>query len=169
MVQKSKIISLYEKVQKIHYQVCKFEADKIDKNLEYGDCRHKSYLLKKLLEDVGFEVKEVIVIFNWEDIPLPKKILGILKAGTIWEHISLKVKIRGKWIKVDCTWNPELKEKGFPITENWNGESDTKQVTEGKLEFYDKDKYIKDKQKIKVVKEEAYKFADALNKSLNMH
>lgn len=166
MVQKNKIVVLFEKVQRISYRICKFEEEEIDENLNYGDCRHKSYLLKRLLEDEGFEVRKVKVIFNWADLPLPKEILEILKAGTIWEHTSLKVKIKGRWIKVDCTWNPELKGKNFPVTENWDGESDTKQVTEGELEFYDEDVYIKDKQKIKIVKEEAYKFADVLNKFL---
>ncbi|RMD66252.1 hypothetical protein D6817_04460, partial [Candidatus Pacearchaeota archaeon] len=67
----------------------------------------------------------------------------------------------------DCTWNPKLKEKGFPITENWDGKSDTKQITEGKLEFFDKEDYVKDKNKIKISKEEAYKFAEELNKFLS--
>lgn len=162
---KNKVIQIFEKVQKIPYQVCKYDENEIDENLEKGDCRHKHFLLKKLLEQEGFNVKEVKVIFNWEDLPIPKEILEILKAGTIWDHNSLRVKVNKKWIKVDCTWNLELKEKGFPVTENWDGKSDTKQVTEGKLDFYDIDKYSKDK-RIHIVKEEAYAFADALNKWL---
>ena len=163
----SKLIEIFEKVQKIPYQVCKYDENEIDENLEKGDCRHKHFLLKKLLEQEGFNVKEVKVIFNWEDLPIPKEILEILKTGTIWDHSSLKVQINNKWIKVDCTWNPKLKEKGFPITENWDGKSDTKQVTEGKLEFFDKEDYVKDTNKIKISKEEAYKFAEELNKFLS--
>lgn len=163
---KKKIVEIFERVQKIPYQVCKYDEDTIDKNLKKGDCRHKHFLLKKLLEDEGFEVKETRIVFDWADLPLPKNILKILKAGTVWDHNSLKVKINGKWVKVDCTWNPKLKNKRFPITENWDGESETKQLTEGKLEFFDKMNYIKDKNKIKIAKEEAYKFADALNKFL---
>jgi|GEM_PF-810754 len=162
-----KLIEIFEKVQKIPYQVCKYDENEIDENLEKGDCRHKHFLLKKLLEQEGFNVKEVKVIFNWEDLPIPKDILEILKAGTIWDHSSLKVQINNKWIKVDCTWNSKLKEKGFPITKNWDGKSDTKQVTEGKLEFFDKENYVKDTNKIKISKEEAYKFAEELNKFLS--
>jgi len=163
----SKLIEIFEKVQKIPYQVCKYDEKEIYENLDKGDCRHKHFLLKKLLEQEGFKVKEVKVIFNWEDLPIPKKILEILKAGKIWDHSSLKVQVDNSWIKVDCTWNPKLKEKGFPVTENWDGKSDTKQVTEGKLEFFDKENYVKDTNKIKISKEEAYKFAEELNKFLS--
>lgn len=160
----SGIIELFEKVQRIPYRVCRYSEDEIDENLQRGDCRHKHFLLKRLLEQEGFEAREVKVIFNWKDLPIPETILRILKSGTIWDHNSLKVKIGKRWVKVDCTWNPELKKKGFPVTENWDGISDTKQITEGKLEFFDKKDYIKDK--IKVSKEEAYKFAERLNQFL---
>lgn len=163
---RNKLVDIFEKVQKVPYQACKYGENEIDEDLKQGDCRHKHFLLKKLLEQEGFEVREVKVIFNWKDLSISATILKILKAGTVWDHDSLKVKVNNKWIKVDCTWNPELKEKGFPVTENWDGKSDTKQVTEGKLEFFDKEKYIKDKERIKVIKEEAYKFAKALNQFL---
>ncbi len=159
-----KLVKLFKKVQKIPYKVCRFDKEKIDENLPYGDCRHKSELLYNLLRREGFEVEKIKVIFDWKDLPIPKEILSILKkSGTVWVHDSLKVKINNKWIKVDCTWNPELKAKGFPVTETWDGRSDTKQVTEGKLEFYDAENC---KKKIKVDKQEALKFAEELNKFL---
>jgi hypothetical protein len=50
-------------------------------------------------------------------LPIPKALLSILKnSGTIWEHDSISVKVNNKWIRVDCTWNPNLEKKGFPIT-----------------------------------------------------
>ena len=159
------LIKIFEKVQKIPYRVCKFEEDKVDKNLKFGDCRHKSTLLKQLLQKRGFEIKEVKVIFDWKDLPLPNEILSILKKSpTIWPHSSLKVKINNKWLKVDCTWNPGLEKKGFPITKNWDGKTDTKQVTRGKLRFIDKEKYNK---KIKIDIDEAKEFAGTLNNYLN--
>jgi hypothetical protein len=164
---KNELIDIFEKVQEIPYNVCKYNEGEIDENLEKGDCRHKHFLLKKLLEQKGFEVGVVKVVFDWKDLPIPKNILDILKSGTIWDHDSLKIKVNGDWISVDCTWNPKLKEKGFPVTENWDGNSDTMQVTTGKLEFFDKGEYIKESAKIKISKEEAYKFADALNQFLS--
>lgn len=159
-----RLIKIFKKVQKIPYKVCKFEKEKIKKNLRYGDCRHKSFLLKSLLEKEGYEVKEMKVIFDWKDLLLPQEVISILKKSpTIWTHDSLKVKIKHRWVKVDPTWNPELEEKGFPVTKNWNGETDTEQVTNGKLKFIDKDKCDK---KIKIDIGEARNFAKKLNEYL---
>jgi hypothetical protein len=162
---KNKLTKIFEKVQKIPYQVCQFKEEEINEDIKCGDCRHKHFLLKKLLEKEGFEVKEMKVIFDWKDLPFPKELLEILQAGTIWDHDSLEVRINKKWIKVDCTWNLELKQKGFPVTETWDGTSNTEQITKGKLVFHDKEGYTKDS-RIKIVKEEAYEFAEKLNKYL---
>ena len=100
---KTNLVNLFEKVQKIYYKVCKFEKDKIDENLSYGDCRHKSELLFKLLQKEGYQVKKVKAIFDWKDLPLPKKLLSILQRNSIWDHDTLLVNVDGKWIMVDCT------------------------------------------------------------------
>lgn len=161
----NKLIKIFKKVQKIPYKVCKFDKVNINQNLKYGDCRHKSLLLKILLEKEGYEVKELKVIFDWKDLPIPEKIISILKKSpTVWPHNSLKVKMNNKWLKVDPTWNLELENKGFPITKKWDGESDTKQVTEGKLKFYNKENFTK---KIIIDKEEAKDFAHSLNNFLS--
>ena len=157
------LVRLFEKVQRIPYRVCKFEKDKIDENLAYGDCRHKSELLSKFLQKEGYEVKRVKVLFDWKDLPLPKKLLYILQGNSILDHDSLSININGKWTRVDCTWNPELLKLGFPVTVNWDGKSDTKQVTDGKLEFFDAKNYIKG---VKIERKIALKFADGLNKWL---
>ncbi len=158
------IIKIFKYVQKIPYRVCKFEKEKITYKLKYGDCRHKAFLLKTLLEKQGYEVMEIKVIFDWKDLPIPKEIISILKkSSTIWPHDSLKVKIKNRWVKIDPTWNPELEKKGFPITKKWDGKTDTKQVTEGKLKFYKKEKYIK---KNKINLDEAKMFAEILNEYL---
>jgi len=169
-----KLVSTFNKVQKIPYVVCQFEEDKIGENLREGDCRHKSYLLKKLLDAEGYKTKIVKVIFDWKDLPIPKRILTILKkSSTVWIHNALAVKVHGDYIFVDPTWNPELEKKGFPVAKKWNGLEDTKQVTEGEITFIkekefekDKDKILKE-HKIKIDKKEALRFADKLNKYLS--
>lgn len=170
MANKTKLVELFKKVQKIPYKVCPYNENKIDEKLAYGDCRHKSFLLKKLLEEQGFEVKRCKVIFDWSDLPLPKKILNILKSGRKFPHNILKVKIGKKWIKVDCNWQIALKDKGFPVTEDWDGKSDTKQITKGKLIFFDNNgdyiNHIKEKKDVNTSTEEAYKFYTALDKFL---
>lgn len=159
------IISLFKRVQAIPYCICKYDEELVNETLAVGDCRHKSTLLKQLYEREGYEVRKVKVIFDWKDLPVPTEILSLLKAGTIWDHDALEVKVQNNWIKVDCTWNPELEKKGFPITKNWDGKTDTLQVTCGKLEFHNAVNYIRS-QKIKVIKVEAYAFADAFNRWL---
>ena len=165
-----KLIEIFEKVQKIPYRACKFDETKIDSSLKFGDCRHKSALLKKLLNKEGYETKKMKVIFNWKDLPLPKKMFSILnKSSTVWVHDALAVKVHGSYIFLDPAWHLELKSLGFPITEKWNGLEDTKQVTEGKLEFYKQKDFNLKKEKIlkkygvKIDKDEAAKFANALN------
>ncbi|MEK6926971.1 MAG: hypothetical protein AABX11_00915 [Nanoarchaeota archaeon] len=160
-----KLIEIFKKVQTIPYKVCKYDESQIDEKLKEGDCRHKSTLLFNLLKKEGFEVKKIKVIFNWKDLPLPKKIISLLKkSSSIWDHDAVAVKINSNWIKVDCTWDPALKNIGFPVTINWDGKSDTLGVTNGVLNYYDTDNYVKDNIKIKIVKEEAHQFAESLNK-----
>ena len=160
----TKIIRLFEQVQKIPYIVCKFEADRMDETLKEGDCRHKATLLYNLLQKEGLKVKKIKVIFDWKDLPIPVEILSNLReSSTIWDHNALAVKINDQWIKIDCTWDLALDKAGFPVTKNWDGKSNTLQITNGKLKFIGADKYFKDK-KIKIIKEEAHAFAEALNK-----
>lgn len=166
MENRKKLIVIFEKVQKIPYKVCIFDNDKINENLKYGDCRHKSNLLYLLLKKEGIEVKKIKVLFDWRDLPLPEEMIEILKeSDKIWPHDAVEVKVENKWIKVDCTWNPELEKIGFPVTKRWDGNSDTKQVTEGKLEFFNHGEF---NFKPKIIKEEAYKFAEKLNELVNV-
>lgn len=169
-----KLIRIFEKVQKVQYKVCQFDESKVNEKLKFGDCRHKSTLLKKLLDEKGYKTKKMKVIFNWKDLHLPKRIILVLKkSSTIWTHDTLAVKVHGDYIFLDPTWNLELKRLKFPVTENWSGLEDTKQVTEGELEFYKEDDFnskkeeILKKYNIHIDKEEAYEFADKLNKYLN--
>jgi len=167
------LIQTFHKVQKIPYKVCQFDESKINSRIKEGDCRHKAYLLKQLLVKKGYSAKIIKVVFDWRYLPIPKKILDILKrSSTVWLHDAVAVRIHGDYIFVDPTWNPELEKKGFPITKKWNGLEDTKQVTEGKVIFIKEKEFEKDKDKIlkgykiHVDKEESSNFAEALNQWL---
>lgn len=167
------IIQSFETVQKIPYRVCKYEEENINENIKFGDCRHKSQLLLNLLTEKGFKAQKIKVIFNWRDLPIPKNTINILKnSSTVWTHDIVRVKIHGNYLYLDPTWNPELEKKGFPVTKEWNGLEDTKQVTDGEIEFYKEKEFNEKKEeilkehKIKIDKEEAYKFAEALNDGL---
>jgi len=169
-----KIIKIFEKVQKIPYRVSPFNENKIKRNLKFGDCRHKSFLLAKLLKKVGVKVKIIKVIFDWKDLPIPKEILSTLKnSSTVQVHTIVWAKIHGNYLYLDPTWPTYLEKKGFPVTKDWNGLEDTKQVTKGELTFFKKDDFnerkdeILKRYKIKMDKGEMHNFADKLNKWIN--
>lgn len=157
-----KIVKLFNKVQKIPYKVVPFKKEEITEEIVCGDCRHKTYLLKKLLDRENIDSKIVFVLFDWNDLPIPKKILSILKkSGTVWGHKIIEARINGKVLKIDCSWDPGLEKEGFPVTKEWNGLENTKQITNGKLEFLSEEEF--EKKKPFLNKEEAYLFAEKLN------
>lgn len=160
------IISLFERVQKIPYKVCEFDETNVSDGLTCGDCRHKSFLLFKLLTEKGYQVKRTKIIFDWKDLPIPKDILAILKkSGTISTHDSVRVKFNGDFLHLDCAWDPSLANAGFPVTKNWTGLRDTEQITNGDLEFYswDSEEYKERMKQIHIDKDEMHKFSSALN------
>jgi len=160
-----KIVKIFKKVQKIPYKIIPFNEKEIDKNLKYGDCRHKSFLLKKLLDKEGYNSKIIFVLFDWKDLPIPNEMISILKkSGTIFGHKILKIRVGNKEIKIDCSWDPKLKKGNFPVTEKWNGLEDTKQITEKKIQFLSKEEF--NKKKPSIDKKEAHLFAESLNKFL---
>ncbi|MBU3907349.1 MAG: hypothetical protein KKA64_03805 [Nanoarchaeota archaeon] len=134
------LVHAFTFVQAIPYK-CRAElidGNGVSTNIPYANCRQKRDLLKRSFESLGYKTKELDAIFDWTDLPLPGYILKILKkSGTKQKHHLLEVKVNDKCIKIDPTWNLELRDKGFPITVSWNGETDTKQVSFGRIIYYD--------------------------------
>jgi len=64
----NKLVEIFKKVQKIPYKVCKFDKNELNEHISYGDCRHKSELLKRLLEKEGFEVKKLKVLLQTMEV-----------------------------------------------------------------------------------------------------
>ena len=119
-----KIIKLYKKVQRIPYY-CLTERDPnllLRKNK--GSCSEKHLYLGKEFEKLGIPVKYLLIKFNWNDLPISKEIISKKDSPIGW-HLALKIKLNKKWILVDATWDPKLKKAGFPITQNWLGQSNT--------------------------------------------
>lgn len=134
---KAKLIELFEKVQAVPYRCRSEEFSYSGVMPSYANCNQKRNILGILLDKEGFESRNLDAVFDWKDLPLPKEILKNLRnSGTQQKHHLLEVKINGDYLKIDPTWNPELGRRGFPITENWGGESDTEQITKGKIWFY---------------------------------
>lgn len=95
-----------------------------------GDCRHKRDALFQLYKDKGFAVRKVTVLYNYADLPLPKNCLAELSETRDF-HSGMEVKTSNGWTRVDATWDPLLAKYGFPLTTTWDGESPTKNVTDG--------------------------------------
>lgn len=162
-----KIIKTFEFVQKIPYKVCKFESvDELITN-NFGDCRHKHSFLFEVYSKLGLKVEKIKVLFDWKDLPIPNEKLKILeKSGTIFPHNALYLFRGNKKILVDSTWEPRLEKMGFPITNNWDGKSDTKNISYGNVENLTLEEYEERKKTLGLVKEELILFADEINNFL---
>ncbi len=122
-------VKLFEKVRDIPYGNIgsRDPQDVYDKNK--GTCSGKHELLKELYKELGVEVKNFVAVHKFNDLKsdFPKDIKEILDKTEIRDpHNFLKIKVNGKWLTVDATWDKPLKKLGFPVTENWDGKSDTK-------------------------------------------
>lgn len=162
---------IFEFVQSFPYGVRKFTpkggTELYDE--EGGDCRHKSDALYNLFKEMGYEVRRLDVAFDWADLPIPKEILAEKKkSGTRAFHDAIEMKIDGKWVYVDPTWNQELKAKGFPVA-TWDGVRATREVTTGPVKkipagtFKTFEEYLKAEKIPWPVRSET----DAFNKKLN--
>jgi len=162
---------LFSFVQNIPYRIVHFDdgsyacSENVNIFIKMGDCRHKSLLLYNLLQEKNFPVEKVKVIFDWKDLPIPHEILGLLKkSGTIWSHDALKLNTNPYYpIYIDATWNSELERLGFPVTKAWDGKGSTKNVTNGKVEFFDADGFRNENHGIHIDRIEASEFGEALN------
>lgn len=122
-------IAAFELVRRIPYRLTRWTGDPDSLfNTQKGDCRHKAAAARRLFEKLGFQARQVMVVFDWANLPIPSRILQIL-PDTKSFHDSVEVRLGGKWMIVDPTWDPGLKAAGFPIMEKWDGVSPTLEVT----------------------------------------
>ncbi|MDD5111495.1 MAG: transglutaminase domain-containing protein [Candidatus Altiarchaeota archaeon] len=92
-----------------------------------GTCTGKHLLLKACLVELGIECREVACTFKWDEqkIRYPPNMQAILDEGG-WEHGHnfLQLKISGRWVDVDVTWNPQLRPYGFrAFPEDWDAKT----------------------------------------------
>ena len=159
-----KLIESFEKVQRIPYMCRRGNPLEVKEELTYANCSKKRGLLKQILDSFGFECRKLDAIFDWSDLPIPTDILKILRnSGTFQKHHLLEVKINENYFKIDTTWNLELEWLGFPVTKDWDGNSDTEQITKGAILFYNPNLQ---KVSLPYFQEERIRFADEFNKWL---
>lgn len=114
-----KAVEKFYEIRNIPYHIALNEKE------ENWQCETKNRALAKELEKLGYETRERIGLFRWSEVNMPKEIKD-LPHDDESSHLYLEVITPGNndWVKVDCTWNPELKKAGFPISE-WNGTDST--------------------------------------------
>jgi hypothetical protein len=125
-------ISLFEHVRDIPYAVIPHIRNYESGPAELlrgmcGSCTPKHFLLGKLFERLGLDIKYATFPFSWDDpdIRYPDEIRELARALPTEYHLALKVLIEGQWRLVDATWDLPLKTAGFPVNESWDGMSDT--------------------------------------------
>ncbi len=126
MLKIREIVELYNKVQRIPYYCLEERDPDLLLKKDKGSCSEKHLFLGEEFKKLGIPVKYLLIRFDWNDLPIPKEIVIKNKKGPIGWHFALKIKPKNKWIYVDATWDPKLEKAGFPVTRNWNGNSDTK-------------------------------------------
>ncbi|MFH1692561.1 MAG: hypothetical protein ABIC68_08385 [Candidatus Omnitrophota bacterium] len=96
--------------------------------INVGSCVPKHFLLANFFEKLKIPVKYVTYLFSWNDFKVKylPDLLKIVKAMPIGTHLACKAYINGKWVLVDATFESALQKRGFPVTENWDGVSNTK-------------------------------------------
>ncbi|MDO8536394.1 MAG: hypothetical protein Q7S30_05270 [Candidatus Omnitrophota bacterium] len=130
---KSARISIYQHIRDIPYAIISELRDPKSGpsgliSINNGSCVPKHFLMALMMGELGLPVKYVTYLFKWNDpaIKFPPALKRIVKNMPITAHLATKVNIDGKWILVDATYDPPLRKAGFPVTEIWDGVSDTK-------------------------------------------
>jgi len=114
-----KAVEKFYEIRNMHYHIALSDQE------ENIQCETKNRALAEELAKLGYKTRERIGLFRWSEVDLPVEIKD-LPHDDESSHLYLEVIPPNgeKWISVDCTWNPELGEANFPISE-WDGRSPT--------------------------------------------
>jgi len=119
-------IALFEKVRDLPFRYPSSRDPVEVLQQRAGSSSGKHYLLGELLRRQGTPVRHVICShrFNDSDLPFPEEMQTLLRKNEIVDlHDYLQIQVEGRWIDVDATWGRNLREYGFPVTEDWDGRS----------------------------------------------
>lgn len=139
---KSARISIFTHIRDIPYSiVAQLRDPKVGTSgilkLNKGSCQPKHFLLAALFGKLNIPIKYVSYPFKWQCQPLkfPDNFKAVLKSLPSAYHLACRAYIEGKWIRVDATYDPALKNAGFPVTEKWDGicDSENAVISEGEV------------------------------------
>ena len=112
-----------------------------------GFCVPKHYLLGMFYQKLHLPVQYCTYSFKWNEMEVdyPQDLKKIADALPVVYHLACRTFIGDKWILVDATWDPALKETGFPVNEKWDGRSDTVNAVKPLEEFIHENAYDREK------------------------
>jgi hypothetical protein len=126
-------ISIFEHIRDIPYSLSVRMTDPKTAPEEIlsagkGYCGPKHYLLAAMYRKLGLDVVFATFPFLWNDPDLryPPDLRTFAAAVPIAYHLACRVRINGRWVLVDATWDPALEKGGFPINKHWDGLSETR-------------------------------------------
>jgi hypothetical protein len=124
-------INIFNKLLNIPYGINLNIHDIKNCNMIFGEkiahCIPKHFVLAYMLQKLDMECRLVSIPFNWRSISnlLNEGLQQIAKNLSPSLHMACECKINDKWILIDCSWDPILKDAGFPVNDNWDGFSNT--------------------------------------------
>ncbi|MFW6113412.1 MAG: hypothetical protein ACOC78_00620 [Actinomycetota bacterium] len=125
-------IAVFEHVRDMPYEIIAGIKDPIKGpalTLEVGrgSCTPKHYLLFEMFKFLEIPVQLATYPFYWDDpdIAYPPALKALAEKAPLEYHLACKAHLEGEWVLVDATFDPPLREAGFPVNLNWDGASDT--------------------------------------------
>lgn len=110
-------IAIFETIRKFVYQINWVSIP--EKLLEVKEwyCTSKHRLLKEVYDRLWYETQLCFIPFSFDMIYLPDNLKNRWYANKKWYHTFLQMLIDDKWINIDATFNPELKDF-YAVNEN---------------------------------------------------
>lgn len=97
-----------------------------------GSCTPKHFLLGVWFERLGYPVRYVTSVFDWNapGLAFPDELRRLAERYPDEYHLCLEVSIEGEWRLIDATWDPGLRHLGFNVNQSWDGIADTENAVE---------------------------------------
>jgi len=124
-------IHIFEKVRDIPYAVIPslVSHDRFAEtiSINQGSCTPKHFLLCHMFQRLGLMVLYAVYPFRWEDLDIdyPSSLKRMAHSLPMGHHLACRVELCGRLALVDATVDLSLKGLGLPVTEQWDGLSDT--------------------------------------------
>ena len=119
-------VALFEHVRDIPYSYPASRDPEEVLQSGVGTCSGKHYLLGELYRRLGLRVRNMICShrFNESPLPFPDDMQAMLRRDEIVDmHDYLQIELGGDWIDIDATWERGLRDFGFPVNEDWDGQA----------------------------------------------